>query len=716
MTKTNRGFGLLFWINTIAFGIYSFFLFLPTLQESIIGGYIHSLIALGIAFFLNGQNITATLETVSRNRLSLLEKFAVIVLIAIFAAPLTVTLSAHATTDWLRFVPILLAGATSCIAIWSHPYFWEDTPDTAYSPHLLPAGLLAATLYAVLFFHLTTAYYALPDFDPYYWLQKFQTEYTENLVTDIRLHRPLFSSIGYVFFQTSGIDLYAYFKYLLPSLALVVLIPAALVASRMRRFFDALLVFLMPAVSGSFILYSFSSIPQTILNLSFLSGIYFITYSLIARRPIFYFLAGSIFFLSMLYHEMAVLFFLPWIGLTLFLYRIELLGHIRKNPLATILALILITSHLFPAFFEIGRFLMSWTDKIFRSIIHLQPNLAFPATYINVDGNAVGWGDWQGVLRYYAFYFGPLVGASLLILGWHFHRRRPPVLIPLERTVSEHASLVFLTCLLILFFFMGEVFPRLFNIALLPERAMGFFGFTVVAFVMIALAGSTKRLWPNALSLILICTALLNAGAALYINSEKRFLITPTQISSAEWIRGSLPTNRIILTGSHWNLIRFHSQTEAAIEINDPLFYRDIRVFETARKNLPNEHQLYRRSFATLITNLDNSLKRIISLDPINERDRITTDLLANDTLIRTFLSSNFSDTAPQTDTKKSDPKIYIYYAKPNTESPYANRPYMKVQETIRPGNLPVFDRYPGEFRRVYTLPEDEVVIWELIQ
>ncbi len=715
MTRTIPRFGLLFWVNSTAFGIFAAFFFFPALQEGTIGGYLYSLVALFIAFFVNGQNIVAIMIPPWRGRLTLLEKIAAVTLVAIFAAPLAVTLASQAVTEGLHFVPILLAGFTSCLAVWMQPFFWEDSDKTtSYSLHLLPAGLLATTLYAVLFYHLTTAYYALPDFDPYYWLQKFQTEYASDTVTGIHLHRPLFSSIGYIFFRTAGVDLYAYFKYLLPLLALLVLVPAALVANRTRRFFDALLVFLLPAVSGSFILYSFSSIPQTILNLSFLSALYFIVYSLIARRPIFYFLAGGIFFLSMLYHEMAVLFFLPWGGITLSLYRAKIARLIRKNPLAILLLFILVASHLSPAFFEIGRFLIAWIEKIIQNVIHLQPNLAFPATYVNVDGNAVGWGDWNGVVRYYAFYLGPLALLGILAIGWHVRQKRLPALFAAERTTSERAAFGFLVSILVLFLVMAEIFPRLFNIALLPERAMGFFGFAVLGFVMIALADDTKQRWPSIITLLLITGALVNAAAALYINGEKRFLITPNQIASAEWIRGSLPANRIILTGSHWNLIRFHSQTEAAIKIDDPRFYRDIRVFETSRKNLPGEHQFYRRSFASLITNLENSIKRISSLDPVTEKDRISSDLLTNDVLIQNFLTSEFSDTP--TGNTGNDPKIYVYYAKPNTENPYANRPYMKPSETVLPGDSPVFDRYSNRFRRVYTLPEDEVVIWELIQ
>lgn len=712
MTKLHSGLGLLFWINSTAFALYAVFLFSPTLRENALGSYLFSLIALIVAFFLTGQNTTALIEAVSRARFSLLEKFAIIPFVALFAAPLAVTLSAHIATDWLRFVPLLLAGLTSCAAAWLRPFFWEDTDPASSPPYFLPAGLLAVTLYAVLLFHLTTAYYALPDFDPYYWLQKFQTEYTEHYVTDIGLHRPLFSSLGYIFFQTGSVDLYAYFKYLLPSLALMVIAPAALVAERMRRFSDALLVFLLPGISGSFILYSFSSIPQAILNLTFLAGTYLVVYAIIAKRPVFYFLAGGTFFLSMLYHEMAVLFFLPWLVFTLFIYRRDATAFVRRNPLVTVLAIALIMSYLSPALFEMGRFLLGWIEKVLGTILHFQPNLAFPATYVNVDGNAVGWSNWSGVARYYAFYLGPLVGISLSALVWHIGRNYRHLTLPrTEHDPAERAGLGLLLLLLALFFFMAEVFPRYFNIALLPERITGFFGAAVLAFVMIALA-HTKQLWPNLVSFILIGAALLNASAALYINGEKRFLITPTQISSAEWIRGSLPADRVVFTGSHWNLIRFHSQTEVAIKVEDPSFYRDIRVFETARKNLPSEHQLYRQSFAELMKRLEASRNRLSSLDPVAEEARVSAELLSNDARIHTFLDSNLSDTSKSS----GSPKIYIYFAKPNTSNPYANRPYMKTQETLRTGERPVFDLYPDRFARVYSLPDDEVVIWELIQ
>lgn len=111
---------------------------------------------------------------------------------------------------------------------------------------------------------------------------------------------------------------------------------------------------------------------------------------------------------------------------------------------------------------------------------------------------------------------------------------------------------------------------------------------------------------------------------------------------------------------------------------------------------------------------MDNSLKRLHGLDPVAQRDEAYSELVSNNTKLQNFLVSKYPDDTTGGGVKKTD--IYIYYAKPNTESPYANRPYMKAQEIIRPGDVPVFDHYPNRFQRVYALPDDEVVIWKLVQ
>lgn len=712
MTRAPWNFGLLFWINASAFGLYGAFLFLPELLLFPLGKYLQSAIALFIAFFIASQNILAILEQVVRIRFSLLEKFAAIPIVGLFASPLAMTLAARPSNEWLPFVPILLAGATGLLAIWQRPFFWEESEREHLSPHLVPAGLIGATLSFVFFFHLVTAYYALPDFDPYYWLQKFQSEYARDEVTDIGLHRPLFSSLGYIFFKTASIDLYAYFKYLLPALALLVFFPAALIANRMRRLSDAILAFLLPAVSGSFLLYSFSSIPQTILNLVFLAGTYFVTYALVTRRKQISFLAGGLFFLLMLYHEMSILVFLPWLVATVHVERHTITKLIRENPFASILAAILAVSHLFPALFELERFLIGWMTKTFHGLMQFHPNFSFPATYVNVDGNAVGWGNWTGVLRYYAFYLGPLVSLALIILFWRALSRPSQTLVAIRRTDIERTALGFFFGLSLIFFSLAELFPRFFNIALLPERAMGFFGFSILAFLMIVLIENRSRQsWAWIVSTLLIAAACINAAAALYINSEKRFLITPNQIASAEWIRGSLPANRVILSGSHWNLIRFHSQTESAIKVEDPLFYRDIRVFEAIQGELPSERQLYRRSFSDFTTRLGNSAKRLLSIDPVAEPKETQDELDSISASIQAFRNSKLPGTSIEN--RSTKPKVYVYYTKMDGRNPYANRPYMKPGESA---TLIVFDLYPDRFKRIYALPEDEVVIWELIQ
>jgi hypothetical protein len=60
-------------------------------------------------------------------------------------------------------------------------------------------------------------------------------------------------------------------------------------------------------------------------------------------------------------------------------------------------------------------------------------------------------------------------------------------------------------------------------------------------------------------------------------------------------------------------------------------------------------------------------------------------------------------------------PAIFIYYARESERNPYAKRPYMTKHRMLEPASF-VFDRFPERFERAYALPEDEVVIWKLIQ
>lgn len=716
MTPHRTGFGWLFWNNALTLGAYGLFLIFD-LQNLIPGGqWLKSLLTLIIAFGVLGQNVTALSERFLKAQWSLIEKIVVLWLVALIFVPLSVTLLAPLAGSHLAFVPILMAALSWILAMQWHPWFWESAKKEPLSPHWLPGLIIGSILWGVFVFQFVSAYYALPDLDPYYWLQKFQQDFSQDTVVPLGLHRPLFSSFGYIFFQTAGIDLYAFFKYLLPLSFLSLLLPLSLLATRARTLGEAILVFALPAASSSFLLYTLASLPQSIANLLIVSALILIIHTFLTRQPFFFWLVGGILFGATLYHEISLLFLLLWIGCALWFLWPRCTSLLRDRWLIGLLLSILFVTYFGQAITSYALFLESWFTKIFQALFTHQPNWAFPATYINIDGNPVGWSNWWGVTRYYLFYFGPLALGGIVWGIWMWISRKQILaantLFGQERRL-ETTLFAFLTVSALVFLTMAEFFPRFFNLALLPERALGFFALITLSIGYLILLRLPAQL-PTALTLIGIMAVCINTGGALYINSIKQHLITPNQITTAEWIRGALPKERIIFTGKQFNLLRFHSQTKTVIEIEDPLFYQDIRVFDTSLRRLPSQDEQTQFSYQHWIGLLKQSIADFQNLSPGPDWEaiRVITQNL-NQSLkdFSTWQQSTVSDMSRSS----LRPPLYIYFSQESAKNPYTERPYMQAHQSAN-GEPLIFDQYPDRFQRIYALPENEIVIWKLIQ
>ncbi len=702
-------FGLLFWINTCLFLALTISVVFDIGQYPF-GHHITSLLTLGVIFFLPGQNLAALIEKLSKKNFSLIEKLTVIMTVALIVPPLLTSFLGNQFASWLPIIPYTIAASTWFIATKFSPFFWEEYRYENISSHLIPALIIAILIVSMFVFQLTNAYYALPDLDPYYWLQQFQNKFQTIAQISLQNHRPLFFSFGYFFVEIAGVDAYAFFKYVIPLLFLGILLPATLIVSRARSLWEALFLYLLPFASASFLLYSTSSLPQSIANLLILFALYSMLYAVFSQQSFFYFLSGYLLVGSVFYHEMGLLLFLPWICILFFTHYQKISFFIRREWLTTTL-LAIIGILLFGIINPYISFLTVWVQKIIRIIFELQPNLAFPATYINIDGNAVGWGDTWGVIRYYAFYFGPL---ATLILSFFLWR----ILFSSELTrdtwkatdwLKKNTILYFVVTTL-LFFSLAEFFPRFFNVSLLPERALGFFACLLIfSFGYHLLQTSQKKFFSY---LILLTTIGINIGAALYINSVKQYLITANQINSAEWIRGSLPKEKVIITGTNVNLLRFHAQAGVVININDPSFYTDLRVFEKSLSQIPSRDERYQKNYSDLLNEVHQEISSLENLNIDLNMESIQTVLPKVIYHIQSFLDE-YSIKNGRLGLEKYPP-LYIYYSKESPKNPYTNRPYTKRK--INDQTKLIFDQFPERFERVYSLPENEIVIWKVIQ
>lgn len=697
-------FGKIFWINAFTFGLYgiSALLFFAW-PDSLFLSRTLALTTFLVVFPLSGINIVSIIEKLTRQKFDEWERITLVSIAALLIPPLFVSLQYAFLGFLLPELPLINTLLLFLIAILWCPFSWEQFSwKRLVQEPVFKSFALAFGCYALLILFLVTAYPSLPDSDPYYWFVKLETEFGHGMVTPLHLHRPLFSSLGYIFQATTQIDFYAFFKYILPFFGLLVLFPAALVARNFPDRSQQLLIFFFPLANAAFILYLFMPIPQALFNTALCFFVFFLLYSWLTRKNIFYFLAGSVMLITYFYHEVALLFLLPWALITFITYHQRIASLVRHQWIAFVLLGVLILSHpkVFAPFFT---FFSNWAKHILRSLPSWHTNFTFPLHFVNIDGRVTGWGSFQGVVQYYAFYMGPacLLAGLLLIL----YLRNKEQGAKLWQEVRDRKEFWVLALVAAFFFVVAEVLPRLIGIALLPERAWSTAAFIIIAFTII-LVHATPNKYKFATALLFAAIA-LNVTAALYVNTLKKYLVTEEQLAAANWMKTFLPEEKVIFASGNWSLLKVHGNIEAQ-DIANPEFYQDQSIFEAHLASLSPRKQ------SVGIQEKEHLNVIIQNLRELEEIEKTTNDPIIKDALLSLQeQNKKLQALLAKEDTPPSASlPVYIFYSKPSSKNPYASRPYFQAPEESQL----VFDIHPDRFQRIYQSADESVVIWQLIK
>ena len=663
------------------------------------GRIVRSFIELTFIFLLPGMNLAFLLQYSLKRKFSLLEYINVALILPLCILPFLLTL--EYTKFRLLSASFPFVNAIFIFIITLGTIFFhkkrnsENIPECPLNNKALLNIFLSRDflppfiLYITVIISIVTAYYPLPDLDPYYWVTQYRTQFQAGIITMLNEHRPFFSSLTYIFTQGAHIDFYAYFKYVLPSLFLLLIFPSALLAQRFPHPLQRVLIFFFPFASGITLIFITLPIPQAIASIGFFFFFIFLTYALITKDAFFYFLGGATLFFSFFYHEALAIPLAIWIILSLWNYRQIILKKTIENKLIAILLLLITLPYLNGPLL----FITSHITSLIPSLLNSQPNFLFPEYYVNIDGNQMGWGDFSGVIKYYLFYIGPPL--LITFLGVLIFIKDKVV----QSFLSSREGKV-LTSIFLVFFIIAEILPRLTGIALLPDRSWVFAG-TIALFFLIPLfslpIGKNRFfLW------LLILGFTANIGAAVYINMLKKYMITEEQIISTEWIQTNLPQDRVIFTIESGRLLRFFSGS-LVISVKDPNFLFDEETFEKEFKNQEN-----------LFSETDQ--KKSINLLQTTVGNIDTKNVASNIEGVRNILDQiELAEQAKNAKEKilKENRSYYIYYASPSKKNPYVDRPYMKKFENKE--DQIIFNQFPDRFKLIYSNEEEKIFIWKIL-
>ncbi len=694
--------------NIVVFSLVLFVSILP-LDTFSIGRIARSIIELIALFALPGINIVVISWYFSRKNFSLHETLTLSVAASLFLVPLLLSIEFSLFKTISPFLPlfnsILIFLALVGISLYQFSNAKKETSPQNFSLNssfirslfFSKSFLFSFVLYGAVAIGIVTAFYPLPDLDPYYWYTEFQKLFSEEKLIEFSGHRPLFSALVYILTIGAHIDFYAYFKYVLPFLFLSLLFPFSLLASQFRRSLHQAIFLLFPFINGINIIYLTIPIPQAMASIASFFAAALITCAWIQKSNFFFFVGGAVLCLGYWYHEILILPITMFALTAGFYFRRELYVLVRSHTLSTILCVMLILPYLFAPI----QFVVSKIQTQLPLLAEFRTNLLFPQHYVNIDGNEMGWGDLVGISKYYSFYMGPALFAILCALFLkRKHIFRSHVLF------SKYSAP--LTVSFLLFFALAEILPRFFSIALLPDRAWVFAGAFALVFVPPILKTSLGReklfLW------ILIAGFSLNIGAAIYINTLKKYTITEYQLVSAQWIKDNLPENRTILSSDHKRLLQFYSGSEV-ISITDPNFFYDTSLFEREMKKYDHDKEYalhaYEREMEQARNTLDQIKTKSLEKD-ISDIESLMEKISSSLSSSRLFLRE-FSDMT-QTETSKN---FYVYYAAPDSRNPYLDRPYMK--KIIGRERDLIFNKNPKRFHRVYADEEHDIYLWEIL-
>jgi hypothetical protein len=410
------------------------------------------------------------------------------------------------------------------------------------------AALLAYLAITAIVFRL---YPFIPESDPYLYLQTLQNAIKLDLAASSLSPRPLFTVLTASLSLMGEIVPYTLFKYGLPLLGFIMLLPIYAQARRYTK--NKLILFwatLLPLTIPIILLESVIVRPQLLLMFVF-PGILYLLSRAIARQSVL--LAVLVLALSAImikFHELS--FALVFIALVTVLAL--LWPAAKKQPKVAAAFVLLSALAIYPhtgtdtlvgMVIGIGRVMLS-------RLVPFHPQVWFLSNYTNIDGVEVGW---PGIswLFYYGYNLGVaiplLIGAVAAVIIMKKHRFRRPKFDQLPIVAS-----------IVTFFSIAEILPRL-NVPFLPDRAWSFLLISTCLALPGFMARFEKYFTRTSGKVFVSLAIMLSIGAGFGIAYAKQGWLTENEYQAALFLKKNTAPDSVVVTqGGNGQLVEYFGE------------------------------------------------------------------------------------------------------------------------------------------------------------
>jgi hypothetical protein len=571
---------------------------------------------------------------------------------------------------------------------------------------ILPWGVPIAAILAVCIFNVTRFSF-FPEVDSYGWFFRYDKDIQHLSIGD---YRPLFESLILDIHYLTGLSLFAIFKYVIPFFSLLTIIPLWLIARNLGNRISQTLVMLFPLASPVVIFQSESTRPQSVAVIFLFFMIAFIVESY--KKDIFIYLALLVGIVGLLYHQIFIFFLLATIVGFMYVHReVVYRNRLKFFSYAVLAAPWIYILDIQGIIFEIPKALLEIFTRIF---IQLDTNFRFPAWYINSDGIQMGWKNLWGVMKYYAFYAGPVSFLIMLLVAFFSFSNKFRSFLSRELNGAFTISIYFLISLFLL---ITEVLPRIGNIAYLPDRAWTFLGilfiFLLFQVLMYLETESLLKAWvKNSIYISFFCAFTISIIGSIYVVNSIKYTLPEYQLKSFEWIQNNLESDRVIFYSGYPSILQYHSNSTVLPIDKEALRSADMKYFIALF--ISND---ILKSNNKLLSTMKSEISRMdFYIDSIQLSLALNHGLISDQ--IFDYASSLKSHSDLLVSTLKNydlqSKNIYIYYAKSSDKNPFNDRMYdTGYSSQTEKDEKVTLDQYPDYFKRVYDT--GDVIIWKYI-